>query len=300
MNKVLKIAGIAVAGLLLLVLIFAGTTYLITQSHWNTTYELNFESVEISDDPEVLQHGRHLLTIRGCFDCHGENLAGKIFLEDPVVGRIVATNLTSGEGGIGAEYSDADMVRAIRKGVRKDGKSVLFMPSHEYSLMHQRDLDAMISYMRQVEAIDNHLPDHKINLPMRAMYLLGGDIALFPARVIDQSIPIPLEEPVSVREKGQYLSTTCMGCHGRNFSGGKIPGVPPHWPDATNLTPAGPMGEWSEYDFFRAMRDGITPDGRELQNEFMPYSMLGQMTDDEIHSLFTYLKTIEPFDTGVR
>lgn len=300
MKKALKITGFTIALLLTLLVVFATAIYLITQQHWNTTYELSNQPVEVSDDPEVLEQGRHLLTIRGCFDCHGENLAGRIFLEDPVVGRIVAANLTAGDGGISREYSDEDLARAIRKGVRKDGKSVLFMPSHEYAMIHQKDLDAMVSYIRSIEPVDSNLPDHKINLPMRAMYLIGGDITLFPARVIDQSTPIPTEEPASVRETGQYLSTTCMGCHGKNFSGGKIPGVPPDWPDASNLTPSGPLAEWSEADFFTTMREGVTPDGRKLRNEFMPYETFGKMTDDELHAIYVYLKSLEQSETGIR
>lgn len=300
MKKALKITGVTLAALLILLVVLATAIYIITQQHWNTTYELSYEPVEISNDPAVLEHGRHLLTIRGCFDCHGENLAGKIFLEDPVVGRIVASNLTAGEGGVSRDYADEDLVRAIRKGVRKDGKSVLFMPSHEYAMIHQKDLDAMVSYIRNIEPVNSNLPEHKINIPMRAMYLIGGDITLFPARVIDQTAHIPIDEPETVRETGQYLSTTCIGCHGRNLSGGKIPGVPPNWPDASNLTPAGPMADWSEADFFKAMREGVTPDGRELQSEFMPYPMVGQMTDDELHALFVYLQSIEPSETGVR
>jgi len=300
MSKGLKIVGIIVAALAALLILVTATIYGISQQHWNTTYELSSEPVEVTNDLSVIEHGRHLLTIRGCFDCHGENLAGKIFLEDPVVGRIVATNLTAGEGGIGGHYSDEDYVRAIRKGIKKNGKPVLFMPSHEYALIHQRDMSAIVSYIRNTEPVDNYLPENKINIPMRAMYVLGNDINLFPARIIDHSLPIPLEEPATVLEKGMYLSTTCIGCHGRNLSGGRIPGVPPNWPEASNLTPKGFIADWSEADFFRAMREGETPDGRKLQEEFMPYSMIGQMTDEELHALFAYLNTIEPLETGTK
>lgn len=300
MRKGLKIAGIVLAVFTILLIVVTASIYGITQQHWNTIYELSIDPVEVSDEPLVLEHGQHLLTYRGCFDCHGNNLAGKIFLEDPVVGRIVATNLTAGEGGIGAHYSDEDYVRAIRRGIKKDGKPVLFMPSHEYALIHQRDMNAIVSYIRNTEPVENYLPENKINIPMRAMYVMGNDINLFPARIIDHSMPIPYEEPATVLEKGMYLSTTCIGCHGRNLSGGRIPGVPPNWPEASNLTPEGSLASWSEADFFRAMRSGITPDGHELQDEFMPYSMIGQMTDEELHALFAYLKTIEPVETGVR
>lgn len=300
MKRILKITGIGLFGLVAVLILTAGIIYVITEQHWNTTYELKNEMVNVSDDQKVLDQGKHIFTIRGCVDCHGENLAGKIFLEDPVVGRIVATNLTQGEGGIGSRYSDEDYVRAIRKGVRKDGKSVLFMPSHEYQWIHQKDMDALISYIRSVEPVDSNLPEHKINLPMRAMYLVGGDIPLFPARVIDPEFVLPQDEPVTVRDRGRYIATSCIGCHGKNYSGGVIPGVPPTWPEASNLTPAGPLNTWSEADFFKAMREGTTPDGRQLKNEFMPYKLVGQMTDEELHALFVYLKSIEPLEKGVK
>lgn len=300
MNRVLKSAGITVGLLFGIIIVFSAIIYIMTQQHWNTIYDLSSESIEVSIDPAVIDHGKHVATIRGCVDCHGANLGGRIFLEDPMVGRIVATNLTSGAGGIGLKYSDEDIVRAIRKGVKKNGKPALFMPSHEYNLIHQSDINALISYIRSVEPIDNNLPNNKISLPIRAMYLIGGEVALFPARLIEQTLPIPIDEPVTVLEKGQYLSTTCIGCHGRNLSGGNIPGVPPHWPPASNLTPEGPMATWSEADFFKVMKEGITPDGRELQAEYMPYQIFGYMTDDELHSLFAYLKTIEPFEKGER
>jgi mono/diheme cytochrome c family protein len=300
MNKALKYAGIGVGLFLGLIIVFLSLIYFITQQHWNTIYDLSSESVEISKDPAVIDHGKHVATIRGCVDCHGKNLAGGIFLEDPMVGRIVATNLTSGAGGIGQEYSDEEMVRAIRKGVKKDGKPALFMPSHEYKLLHQSDMNALMSYIRSMGPVDNILPEHKISLPMRAMYLIGGEVALFPARLIDQTLPIPLEEPATVLEKGQYLATTCIGCHGRNLSGGNIPGVPPHWPPASNLTPSGPMVSWSEAEFFNVMREGITPDGRQLEAEYMPYQIFGYMTDEELHALFSYLKTIPSYQTGIR
>lgn len=300
MKRILKISGIGLSVIAAIIILSAGMIYLITEQHRNTEYKLSTEAVNLSEDPEIIDHGKRLFTIRGCVDCHEENLAGKIFLEDPVVGRIVATNLTTGEGGVGSVYTDSDLVRAIRKGVKKDGRSVLFMPSHEYQWIHQKDMDALISYIRSVEPVDTDLPEHKINLPMRAMYLIGGDIPLFPARVIDPEFPIPQAEPVTVRERGQYLATSCMGCHGSNYSGGTIPGVPPSWPEASNLTPAGSLKDWGEADFLKAMREGITPDGRQLRNEFMPYTLTAQMTDDELQSLFTYLKSIEPFETGIR
>jgi len=299
--KVLKWIAFAVGGAVLVLGIFASLAYLITEQHRNQTYFIESEPLQISYDEETLATGRHVATIRGCIDCHGANLGGDVFIEDPVVGLLIASNLTTGKGGIGEDYSDEDFVRAIRHGVNRDNKSVIFMPSHEYNLIDSKDLAALIAYIRSVEPVDNELPETKIGLPFRMMYWLGGDIHLFPARLIDHDTPIP--EPVLNRtpvELGKYVAATCTGCHGAGFSGGKIPGVPPDWPVASNITMGGQMSVWTEEDFLTAMRTGITPDGRELINEFMPWQVFGQMTDDELSGLFAYLQTIEPRPDGNR
>lgn len=293
MRRFFKYAGIAFGSLIALFLIILGVVFLITETHWKQTHELVTEHVEVSDDPEVLAHGKHVFTIRGCVDCHGDNLGGAIFQENGTVGRWVASNLTSGEGGLGRDYTDEDFVRAIRRGVRKDGRSVLFMPSYEYNLINKKDMSALVSYIRHSEPVDNVMPESKVGLPIRFIYMLDKDFHLFPARVVDHSVPLPEHEPANILEQGEYLAATCVGCHGANLSGGKIPGVPPDWPEAPNLTPAGGLTAWTEADFFAAMRNGVTPDGRQLQAEFMPYPAIGQMTDDELHSLFAYLKSLD-------
>lgn len=287
-----------------MLVIFISVMFFISKQHENQTYHIEVSPINIDyNDEELLETGRHVATIRGCVECHGANLGGDIFIEDPVVGTLVATNLTSGTGGIGSTYDDEDLIRSIRHGVRKDGKSVIFMPSHEYNVIDAGDMAALIAYIRSMEpANSSHLPATKIGLPFRAMYVLsGGDIHLFPARLIDHSLPVP--EPVAERtplELGSYLATTCTGCHGDYYGGGRIPGVPPHWPEASNITTGGALADYSESDFFTAMRTGVTPDGREMNPEFMPWSVLGYMTDEELSGLFEYLKSLPPRATGSR
>jgi mono/diheme cytochrome c family protein len=280
--------------LVLAVLILVAAVYLITEKHRNTTYDIAAETIDIEVNQEVLDHGKHVATVRGCVDCHGEKLGGRIFIEDPVVGLLPADNLTTGEGGIGDEYSDADMIRAIRHGVRKDGKSVVFMPSHEYNEIDSKDLGSLIAYIRSVEPIDNPLPETQINIPFRLIYLIGGKLHLFPARLIDHSKPIP--EPVENRnpmELGKYLAVTCTGCHGGDYKGGPIPGVPPSWPESTDITSEGNLGRWTPEQFKEVMRTGITPEGREMNTQYMPWQTFGRMTDEELEGLYTYFSSLE-------
>ncbi len=302
--KALKWIGIVIGGLLTVLIIVALVLFAISKQHENQIYQIEIASIQINfDDEDALYNGRHVARVRGCVECHGNNLGGDIFLEDPVVGVLVATNLTKGTGGLGNEYSDEDLIRAIRHGVRKDGKSVIFMPSHEYNVIDEKDLGDLIAYIRSKDPVDSsHLPDTKIGFPFRLMYVLsGGDIHLFPARIIDHSLPVPAY--VAVRtpvELGGYLAATCIGCHGPNYGGGVIPGVPPNWPVASNITMGGPLADYTESDFATVMRTGVTPDGRQLEGEFMPYPVFGYMTDEELAGLFEYLRTRPVRETGTR
>lgn len=302
--KILKWIGFVLGGIVLVLISVVTILFFISKQHENQVYHIDVPPLQIDyNNEELLQTGRHVATIRACVECHGENLGGKVFIEDPIVGKLVTTNLTDGPGGIGGDYSDEDFIRAIRHGVRKDGKSVIFMPSHEYNLIDSKDMTALIAYIRSKDPIDStHLPNTKIALPFRAMYILGGEeIHLFPARLIDHSVTIP--EPVaerSPRELGAYVATTCVSCHGDNYGGGPIPGVPPHWPQASNITTGGALADYSEESFFTAMRTGITPDGREMNPEFMPWSVFGFMTDEELSGLFEYLRSLPPRETGSR
>lgn len=298
--KILKWVGIVLGTIAALLLIFIAVTYFITEQHFNETYDIQVEMVEVSADSSVIAHGKHVATIRGCIECHGENLGGQVFIDDPAIGLLIATNLTSGEGGIGEEYTNEDMVRAIRHGVNKDGKPAIFMPSHEYNPIDRSDLSALISYLRSVEPVDNVQPATEVGMVARFLYMYGG-MHLVPAQMIDHSKPIPEpEENRTPLEMGEYLAVTCTGCHGDGFAGGPIPGTPPDWPEALNITPAGNIGNWTFEDFKTTMETGVTPEGTELREPYMPWSMLGAMKEEELDGLYTYLRSLPAKETGTR
>lgn len=298
--KILKWVGITLGTLVGLLLIFVAVTYIITDRHFNQTYDITAETVTVSTDSSVVAHGKHVATIRGCIECHGEDLSGQVFIDDPAIGLLIATNLTSGEGGIGSDYSNEDLVRSIRHGVKKNGKPAIFMPSHEYNPIDKRDLSALVSYIRSVEPVDNPQPATEVGMVARFLYMYGG-MHLVPARLIDHSKPIPEpEENRTPLAMGEYLAVTCTGCHGSGFGGGAIPGVPPDWPEAPNITPGGNLGNWTIEDFKATMETGVTPEGKELRMQYMPWQMLGAMTDEELEGLFTYLRSLPPKETGTR
>ena len=226
--------------------------YSLSGRRLRATYDVSVVEIVTAGDSSTLAWGRHVAEIRGCTDCHREDLGGRTFIDGLPLARLTATNLTSGANGVAGGYSDADWVRSIRSGVRPNGLPLLFMPSHEYRPMGPEDLGALVSWIKSMPPVDTDPVEQKIGLLGRVLFL-AGQLPLIPAERIDHSDPSFSQPEADVTVVyGAYLATACAGCHGEGFSGGVIPGVPPEWPEAANLTPdvdTG-VGLWSEDDFF--------------------------------------------------
>lgn len=303
-KRVLKWSGAGVGGLLALVLVLVAGAFAFTNSHRGLVYEVDPPSLQTTnelDDAEVLALGERLYLVRGCADCHARDLGGSIMVDDRVVGRLTATNLTTGAGGAVHEYSQEDWIRAIRHGVGRDGRPLIFMPSHEFFPIGDDDLAAMIAYMESVPPVDRELPPTRLG-PLAAILYSAGKMPLLPARLIDHSAPRPTPPPPGpTAEYGAYLATGCIGCHGDNHSGGRIPGAPPDMPIPTNITPDPEtgIGTWTQEDFVRLMREGIRPNGEPV-DPFMPVAFMKEFTDMELEAMWLYLRTLEPRPFGRR
>ena len=286
-------------GATVLVVLLVGAIYLLSAWRYNKTYAIDARTISVaSRDTAVVARGQHIAATRGCGDCHGADFGGKTFIDDPVMGRITGANLTSGKGGVGASYTDADWVRALRHGVGPQGKPLAFMPSDEYMHLSDEDLGALVAYLKQLPPVDRVVPAPEPGPMARLLTVLGGGgLPTLAAEKIDHAAArvhkaAPAVGPTA--EYGGYLAPTCTGCHGADFAGGPIPGGPPNWPAAANLTPHDEdgLGTWSEADFIRALRTKRRPDGSEI-SEVMP-AALGQMTDTELTALWKYLQTLQP------
>jgi mono/diheme cytochrome c family protein len=262
-------------------------------------YTVDVAPVSVPTDVVSVEKGRHLAVIRGCVECHGSDLGGRTFVDDGMAGRLSGANLTSGQGGVGKQLTDLDWVRAIRHGLRRDGTPLLIMPSKEYWHLDDADLGALIAYLKTVPPVDRALPN-ELGFPLRLISSFNRDIAVFNAEDIAHTARPAVFDPADKISMGKYLATSCTGCHGEGFGGGKIPGAPPDWLASANLTPGGPIKTWSEAQFTDAMRTGRTPDGRALNAQSMPWPVLGQMTDAEFSALFAYLQSLPAKAAGTR
>jgi len=275
----------------IIVLVFT-VIYLHTESDRLRTYPLTNYNITIPDDSLSIEHGKRIFTIRGCIDCHGQNAGGKIVESGMLTGVIVAPNLTSGEGGILRDYSNEDIIRVIREGVKPNGQSVVLMPSHKFKVIHKRDIKSLVAFLRHLPPVNRDLPETRINFPIRFYYFINRELGLFPANMIRRPVKFPQIDSTDIYERGEYLASSCVGCHGHKLEGGPIPGAPPYWPEAPNLTSSGPLGDWTKEQFIKTMKNGVTPEGRHLNEQYMRWPAFGQLTDEEFDLIWNYLQTL--------
>lgn len=302
MKKLLKWIGITLAGLLGLIVLAVAAVYAISVYRFSRTYDIQAEALAIPSDEEALARGVHLEnTILGCTDCHGDDLGGGVVLDDPGFMRLYAPNLTAGEGGVGAKFSDSDWVRAVRHGVDPDGKALVFMPADIFNHLSSEDLAAIIAYARSFPPVDNQVSEPEIGLMGRIFITLGQlpEDFVLPARYIDHDSPIPsVINPTALAEYGAYLVSIayCTHCHGKNLTGGPFPFPDPNAPQVPNLAA---VGGWSVEQFKETLRTGVTPSGKVLDPEFMPWGDYN-LTDEELNAIWQYLQTLPPEESGNR
>jgi mono/diheme cytochrome c family protein len=271
--------------------------YLISERKLQAVYPVPASRVGVPQDPAAAARGEHLVRAVGtCTLCHGEDLGGLVYADMGSMGRIVGPNLTRGRGGAGATFTVEDWVRAIRYGVRRDGTSLIVMPSEVYTNMTDADLGAIIAFLLRTPPVDREMPASAFGPIGRALLAVGRLSILVAPKTHHAGRGVEVRAEASV-DYGRYLAdiSGCHGCHGHGLSGGKVAG-PPGLPLAANLTPTG-LGSWTDTDFMRAMRKGVRPDGRQL-DEFMPWRQYSAMTDAELRALWMYLQSVLPKATG--
>jgi mono/diheme cytochrome c family protein len=291
MKRSVRIAGITVVAVALLV------ASAITAASWmgdrkkQRVVKLDVAPVAFVDGADAIARGKYLYNSRGCMECHGVDGKGRVVIDDPNGMLIRSPNITTGPGGAVAGYTESDWVRSIRHGITPKGHAVFLMPSEDYNRLTDPDLAALVAYVRSLPPVDGEERVIKLPLMVKALYGIG---AIHDAsEKIDHASPPPAPiaaEPTVAH--GAYVVNMCMGCHGPQLKGGKIPGTPPDWPPAANLTAdAGSvLPRYGSIEQFKSMlRTGKRPDGSAVST-VMPFATLRQLNDTDIEALYAYLK----------
>ena len=210
---------------------------------------------------------------------------------------LVAPNITPDKETGAGNWSDDAFARAIREGIGHDGRALYpVMPYQNYRALPDEDLAAVIVYIRSIPAVRNQLPGSQIPFPLSFL------IKNLP-QPIDAPVPAPdLSTPVL---RGAYMARmgSCADCHtptekgkpkaGLDLAGGLVFKLPTGVVASANITPdASGISYYDEALFVRALREGKV--GARTLNAAMPWWFYSHMTDEDLKSIFAYLKTVKP------
>jgi mono/diheme cytochrome c family protein len=276
----------------------AAVGYQLAERKMTRKVEVAITTVPYATDAQWLERGKYLFESRGCVECHGANGGGRVFLDNGKGLRIAGPNITA--GGVTARYQPQDWVRTLRHGVKPNGQPLMVMPSEDFNRLTDQDLASLVAYVRSLEARQGGAAVIEFPLPVRVLYGFGA--IQDAAAKIDHSLPPAQPVPAAVNaQHGAYVANICIGCHGEHLSGGKIPGGPPDWPPAANITPGAnsAMARYPDPAAFVAMlRSGKRPDGTAIR--VMPFGSLSKLNDVDAQALYAYLKTVPPRAAGQR
>jgi mono/diheme cytochrome c family protein len=133
--------------------------------------------------------------------------------------RIVAPNLTR----LVRQETDAQLATAIRYGIKRDGTSVIEMPSKEFIKSSDSDVAAIIAYLRTLPERPDAAGNIRWRFDGRAMLAVG----MLPseAAMVNTSASGPLRTPYSPLARGRYITQShCSVCYGPDLSGETIEG----------------------------------------------------------------------------
>lgn len=218
--------------------------------------------------------GERLARIVGCWSgCHGSQGEGGI---DQVAGlyRITAPTLST----MLPRYSDAELVRLIRYGVKRDGRSALGMPAATFWSLGDQDLADIIAHLRRQPARAGVPRERTITWRGRWALATGG--LEVSAEQVDGSAPRWGELPRGTAfERGRFLaSIVCSECHGTDFRGDALQGGPS----------LAIIAAYSADQFRDFMKTGRPLDGREIP--LMSWLPEVGFTDGEILDLDVFLR----------
>ena len=302
---------LAVTVILVLILLSLGITFTIG---WRPfigprTRALTDRRFEATADR--LERGKYLVdSVMGCLGCHSESDSSKpgappakgrlgagARWEDANLPWVVAPNITPDKETGAGNWTDDMLARAIREGIGHDGRTLFpIMPYQNYRNLSDEDLASVIVYIRSLPAVRNQLPTTQIPFPMSFLIKTVPQPVTAPVPAPDLSTPVL---------RGAYLTRmgSCADCHtpiekgqpiaGLDFAGGFVFSLPTGTVASANITPdASGISYYDEALFLRAIREGKV--GARQLNAAMPWWFYQKMTDNDLKSVFAYLRTLKP------
>ncbi len=310
--KILKWSALTIIAIIVLFIVYA----LVKPE---STFDAPYPKITASNDSTVIARGKYLIYGPAhCAYCHASSdnfkevdagkivplSGGKIFALP--VGNIYVPNITSDKTtGIGS-FTDEEIARTLRYGVKRSGHALLdFMPFYDLS---DEDLTAIISYLRTEPAVNNSVSQNDWNFLGKIILALGM------VKPMGDGIVPPAPAQDSTAEYGKYLAgsvANCRGCHTiRDLTNGSYIGtdyagnmkfevldengmiVPGKHLVSPNLTPDNETGRiafWSQDVFVKRFQTG-----RVIQGSPMPWGAFSRLNESDLKAIYKYLMTLKP------
>lgn len=274
---------------------------------------------KIEPTPERLARGEYLVRhVTPCLDCHSqmnfdvvgsdvkagtEGMGGMPFVKsDGVPGFVQAQNITPDpETGIG-KWTDGEVLRAMREGVKADGSALFpMMPYQQFAEYDDDDAKAIVAYIRTLKPIRNVIAPRELAFPVNLLVKLAP-----------KPLSGPVHKPTEHLAYGKYLATVsgCVICHtpmddhgqriaAREFGGGwemKGSGLHVITPNITSFEGTW-MSQATKEEFlgrFRMWKDMPRTPPSQGQMTAMGWRSYAGMTDEDLGAIYDYLKTVPP------
>jgi mono/diheme cytochrome c family protein len=235
--------------------------------------QLTYDGADYQTEAQKIAHGKRLATVLDCTGCHGMNLQGSDLADRPEDGAMYAPNVTL----LLSKYSDAELESLIRHGVPRDHRQFWFMPVESFQFLSDRDLGALIGYLRTVKPAGEALPPFKFNKVEIKDVQRGfmGNAQVQIAKYRDHP-PVDLGAQYAW---GRYMvETTCTACHNNALQG---------WPNFTpNLDIA---GAYSKPELMRLLTTGESKTGKDVGMSIVARRQFAHLTPREREAIVDYI-----------
>ena len=277
MRKLLRITGYVVVAIAGLALVAVLAVYLIS-ARLLASAPAPQPSRLAQPTAEQLADAPRQLRVLGCVGCHGANLQGQLFFDEPGLAKLFAPNVAL----LAVKMSDGQLDHAIRQGIGHDGRPLLVMPSQQYQFLSDSEVAALIAAIRRLPRGGTDQPPKSVG-PLGRIGLAIGKFKTAPATMEEyKSAQLPDLGPQFA--KGRHIvQTTCIECHGPQLKGKEVkPGT---------LSPDLSIAGAYDLGQFKAMlRTGVGPGNKNIgMMGEVARSDFSQMTDDEIAAVHAYL-----------
>lgn len=251
------------------------TLYGLSEWKLRRQYEAPLEPLRAGVARDLVE-GERMARIVGCWDgCHGrtgegghETIQGIVRHAAPTLSQVLPL------------YSDEELVRLIRYGLKRNGRSAVGMISYTFWALGDEDLANIIAHLRRQPVLPPI--ERKLELSWRGRLALVTGEWKVSVEQVDRSRPRWGEFPQTTNfERGRYIaSVTCSECHGLDYNGNALERAPS----------LAILATYSLEDFKHLMRTAKPVGGRKL-DEAMDWVADAPFTDDEVAGLYQFLRS---------